>query len=134
MTVMRGGRALLLLILARLGFSLGFMASALRGSPLLWYFPLERRWSYELQPLGTHLGMDWFGRVLEGLAWALGAALLGLLGTSWRPLGQALLRPERVLLLARTLALVLLFDLGVQASAVLSSAREPFVPAASSRP
>ncbi len=74
--------------LATLGFGIGFaaawFAAAVTQLPLLWYFPLERRWAFATTVLG--LGMDYFGRLLLGAAvGALGAGLGRLLARRASP-------------------------------------------------
>ncbi len=55
------------------GYTGAFLASSLFRTPLLWYFPLERRFSVEVRPQG--LAADFYGRVLLCLA-AGGCAFL----------------------------------------------------------
>jgi hypothetical protein len=44
------------------GFCLAFVAPAFFPLRVLWYYPLEHRWAFEVKPDG--LALDWFGRVL----------------------------------------------------------------------
>lgn len=48
--------------LATIAFALAFVYPSLSPTPVLWYYPLEHRWAFELQPSG--LAMDWYGRTL----------------------------------------------------------------------
>ncbi|MBK7865394.1 MAG: hypothetical protein IPJ65_43715 [Archangiaceae bacterium] len=48
--------------LAVAGYALAFLVSSVVPTPLVWYFPLERRFSFEVRP--SALAMDFYGRVL----------------------------------------------------------------------
>ncbi|MBA3464104.1 MAG: hypothetical protein H0T46_29385 [Deltaproteobacteria bacterium] len=53
-----------------IAFAVAFIAPPLASAPVLWYFPLEGRWSFEVRPEG--LAMDFYGRMLFALAaWAV---------------------------------------------------------------
>jgi hypothetical protein len=71
-------------------FALAFVYPAFDPLPTLWYYPLERRWTFELQPSG--LAMDWYGRsLLASLAALVGFAIAWSLGKlRRRPPGRAL--------------------------------------------
>ena len=62
---------------ASFGFMTGFLVSMLFPVPLLWFYPLERRFAFEVHPTG--LAIDFLGRLLLsaacGLAFAIGPAL-----------------------------------------------------------
>jgi hypothetical protein len=47
---------------ATVAFAVVYMLPAVVPVPVLWYYPLEHRWAYELEPSG--LAMDWYGRTL----------------------------------------------------------------------
>lgn len=47
---------------AVVGFAIAFAYPAFNPTRVLWYYPLERRWAFELKPTG--LAMDWYGRNL----------------------------------------------------------------------
>jgi hypothetical protein len=47
---------------ATIAFALAFVYPSVSPLRVLWYYPLEHRWAYELQPSG--LAMDWYGRTL----------------------------------------------------------------------
>lgn len=69
---MERGRAILLgLCVAVTGFALAFALPALSPTRVLWYYPLEHRWAFEVRPSG--LAMDWYGRTLlaSGVSTAL---------------------------------------------------------------
>ena len=52
-----------------IAFAFAFVAPMLAGEPIVWYLPLERRWTFETRPDG--LAIDFYGRLLQGLvAWA----------------------------------------------------------------
>ncbi|MGV3523985.1 MAG: hypothetical protein ACO1RX_07160 [Candidatus Sericytochromatia bacterium] len=72
-------------------YTLTYFLTELIPVPLLWYFPLERRWEYTLTP-STGLVMGWYGKVLFCLGLALlSTALLALgLKFSRRPSPQGL--------------------------------------------
>ncbi len=52
-----------------IGFALAFAYPAYARIRVLWYYPLQHRWAFELRP--SALAMDWYGRVV--LALGLGA-------------------------------------------------------------
>jgi hypothetical protein len=53
-----------------IAFAFAFVAPQLAGAPVPWYYPLEHRWAFEVQPEG--LALDFYGRVLVGfVAWAI---------------------------------------------------------------
>jgi hypothetical protein len=77
-------------------FCLAFVAPAFTPMRVLWYLPLEHRWTFVIKPEG--LGMDFYGRVLDGVlagavgtlaAWAIARRLRALsagtlvLWTAW---------------------------------------------------
>lgn len=62
----RGRVVYLALCVATIGFALGFVYPAITPQAVLWYYPLERRWAYEVEPTG--LAMDFYGRLLLALA------------------------------------------------------------------
>lgn len=47
---------------AAIGTSLGFAFPAFSQMRVLWYYPLQHRWAFEVRPAG--LAMDWYGRAL----------------------------------------------------------------------
>jgi hypothetical protein len=47
---------------AIIAFALAFVYPSLSPTRVLWYYPLEHRWAFEIQPSG--LAMDWYGRTL----------------------------------------------------------------------
>ena len=52
-----------------IAFAFAFVAPMLAGEPIVWYLPLEHRWTFEVKPAG--LAIDFYGRLLQGLvAWA----------------------------------------------------------------
>jgi hypothetical protein len=80
---------------AMIAFAATFAYPAYAPMRVLWYYPVERRWGFEVEPVG--LAMDFFGRtlaasvvalVVAALAWALvrrraiGDRLVGL-ATGW---------------------------------------------------
>jgi hypothetical protein len=93
---------------ARGAFGLTYLIGSLRRSPIPWYYPLERRWSFESHPSG--LAMEWYGRTASALffsALAFGAAwFLSARG----PLSRALGRPSALGGVARGVGLIVLVD------------------------
>lgn len=92
------------------GLSLGVAISAAAQPllehvrmPVLLYYPLERRWSLELDP--SALAMEWYGRVL--VSFGLGAfACFAVLGIArYRNAGRPRAQRSPALLLAAVLAL-----------------------------
>ena len=69
------------LCVAILGFPLAFGYPAHVETRVLWYYPIEHRWAFEVQPTG--LAMDWYGRTLLATAVAI-AAFFGVYGLSRR--------------------------------------------------
>lgn len=96
------------LMLARAAFGIAFLVPSLRPTPLLWYQPLLRAWTFELRPSG--FAMEWFGRT--ALAIGVGA----IVGVATWALSQRgafarwLAQPGMALALAHAGALVLLVD------------------------
>jgi hypothetical protein len=77
------------------GYAAAFLLSSTLPIPVLWYFPLERRFSFEVRPTG--IAADFYGRVLLCLIAGAASFLLGRLvfrgsapGTSVRWLDRAL--------------------------------------------
>lgn len=53
-----------------IAFAFAFVAPMLAGEPIVWYLPLEHRWTFETRPDGG-LAIDFYGRLLQALvAWA----------------------------------------------------------------
>lgn len=48
--------------LATIAFTLAFVYPSVSPTRVLWYYPLEHRWAFEIEPAG--LAMDWYGRTL----------------------------------------------------------------------
>lgn len=86
----------LALCAATVGFALVFVLAMILGWEVAWYYPTERRWTYEVSARG--LAMDFYGRCLAasvaaGLAYTVtyavarrlpaGAARLAGLFTAW---------------------------------------------------
>jgi hypothetical protein len=69
-----------------IAFAIGFVYPQLTEQAVAWYYPLERRWAYEVKPTG--LAMDFFGRTAQALvAWAVVvAATLAIMPRIKRPL------------------------------------------------
>ena len=55
------------------GFCIAFIYPAFFPTRLFWYYPVERRWAFEVRPDGV--AIDWYGRNL--LALLLGMASFG---------------------------------------------------------
>ncbi len=114
-------RLLLGLLAARLAFGLSFLVSAARRSPVWWYLPLERRFVFSAESPGR--AMDWYGRTLLGLGFALAA--FGLAYAASRRV-EALARPGVVVGLARASAAVLLVDFVYFAAVILGREPDPW--------
>lgn len=69
-------------------FLLTYVAVQLFHPPLLWYVPLERRFSFGQRP--TAIAMDWYGRTLLASLLSLGAGGLAALLRHLAPDGPAL--------------------------------------------
>jgi len=55
---------------ATIAFAFAFILPGLAPHSVAWYYPLERRWAFEVKPTG--LAMDFFGRTLQAMvAWAV---------------------------------------------------------------
>lgn len=48
--------------IAIIAFALAFVYPSLSPTRVLWYYPLEHRWAFEINASG--LAMDWYGRTL----------------------------------------------------------------------
>jgi hypothetical protein len=101
-------RILLAFLAARIAFGLVYIVTILRVSPLLRYYPLERRWAY--QAVSTGISMDWYGRTGLALAWSIAAAAAILFAMRWNRVGTWLARPGMVRAVSHTGALVLALD------------------------
>jgi hypothetical protein len=73
--VSRASKVLAVGALAMIAFALAFAYPAYDEVRVFWYYPLERRWAFEVKPRG--LAMDWYGRVLLASAAAAVAAAVG---------------------------------------------------------
>ncbi len=52
-----------------IAFAFAFILPMLAGEPVLWYYPLEHRWTLEARPAG--FALDFYGRTLQAMvAWA----------------------------------------------------------------
>jgi len=56
-------------------FGAAFLVMGLVPMRLLWYYPLDRRWLFELRPQG--LAMDFYGRTLYASIAAVAAGFVG---------------------------------------------------------
>jgi hypothetical protein len=101
-------RVFLAFLVARGAFGLYFLSSTLRQSPLPWYHPLGRRWTFESQPSGFAMG--WFGQTALSLGCAVVFGGLTWLVTSRGALASWLSRAPVVLGIARAGGLILLVD------------------------
>lgn len=53
-----------------IAFTVAFVYPLFVSQEILWYYPLERRWAYEVKPTG--LAMDFYGRLVLGIvAWSV---------------------------------------------------------------
>jgi hypothetical protein len=75
---------------AATAFALAFAWPAYAPLRVLWYYPLEHRWAFEVKPTG--LAMDWFGRGLLGAGGAAVAFAVVYLVGRRRPPSERLLR------------------------------------------
>jgi hypothetical protein len=56
--------------LGTIAFAVAFVYPQLAEQAVAWYFPLERRWSYEVRPPG--LAIDFYGRLAQAMvAWSV---------------------------------------------------------------
>lgn len=101
-------RILLTFLVARIAFGLVYIVTILRGSALLRYYPIERRWAYEAA--STSISMDWYGRTGLALALSLAAGACVLFAMRWQRIGAWLARPTLVRAVSHTGALVLALD------------------------
>lgn len=101
-------RLLFALLSARCVYGLTYLVGSLRRSPIPWYYPLERRWSFEGAPLG--LAMEWYGRTASAILFA--ALVFGItwLASSRGLFARALARPSVVPAVARAVGLMMLVD------------------------
>lgn len=55
--------------LGTIAFAVAFVFPHFAAHPIAWYFPLERRWSFEVRP--NALAIDFYGRFAQAaVAWA----------------------------------------------------------------
>ncbi len=78
---MKAERVHVAVCLAAIAFAVAFAVPSLIRVPVLWYYPLERHFAFESQPHA--LAMDFYGRVLGGLAAAMVGFGLGWLASRW---------------------------------------------------
>ncbi len=58
------------LSMGTIAFAFAFIVPMLAGEPVVWYYPLEHRWTLEVKPSG--LALDFYGRMLQAMvAWAV---------------------------------------------------------------
>ncbi|HEY0255649.1 MAG TPA: hypothetical protein VGC41_29170 [Kofleriaceae bacterium] len=54
-----------------IAFAIAFAYSAFTAESVLWYYPVDHRWAFEVKPHGV--AMDFYGRVIQAsLAWCAG--------------------------------------------------------------
>lgn len=100
-------RILLAFLSARIAFGLYYIISILQDSKLLRYYPIQRRWSFEV---AAGISMDWYGRTGMALLWSIGAAILILAASRWGTLAPWLSKPSTVRAISHSGALVLALD------------------------
>ena len=106
---MKAARVFAMLLVARAVYGAVYLAATAGRWPLFWYYPLERRWAFEVAPQ-QGLAMGWFGTTALALvAAALSAALVWLASAHGR-LAKAIARPEIILAIARAGGMILLVD------------------------
>ncbi len=70
---------------AAIAFALSFAWPAYAPTSVFWYYPLQRRWAFEVK--ASSLAMDWFGRcLLSTLMAAGGFAIVYFIARRLRPL------------------------------------------------
>lgn len=70
---------------AAIGFALSFAWPAYAATSVFWYYPLERRWAFEVKP--SSLAIDWYGRcLLSALVAAAAFAIVYFIARRLRPL------------------------------------------------
>jgi hypothetical protein len=95
-------------LVARAAFGLVFLGVSLGRWRIFWYYPLERRWSFEAAPQG--LAMAWFGATGASLVAAAVAGGAAYLASRRGALGRAVDAPRFLAAIARAGALVLAVD------------------------
>lgn len=101
-------RAMLALLAGRGAFGLAYLASAIGAIPIVWYHPLERRFSFAVRPPG--FAMDWYGRTALALTCGALVAIVAYGVTARGTLARLLERRSVVLAVARATGLVVLVD------------------------
>lgn len=72
---------------AAIAFAVGFAWPAFQNVRVLWYYPLEHRWSFQVTP--DALAMDWYGRTLLSGALAIAAYFIArAIAGRLKPLGR----------------------------------------------
>ena len=95
-------------LVARGVFGLALLGASLRRFPILWYYPLQRRWAFEVAPQG--LGMGWYGATLFALAVALASGAFVVAAFRSRVIASVLANRSNVLAIARAGGLVVIVD------------------------
>ncbi len=55
-----------------IAFAMAFVAPMIAGLGVPWYYPLERRWAFEVRPNPNGLAMDFYGRtIIATIAWCI---------------------------------------------------------------
>jgi hypothetical protein len=53
-----------------IAFAIAFVYSAFTPESIVWYYPVDHRWAFEIKPSGV--AMDFYGRLLQALvAWSI---------------------------------------------------------------
>jgi hypothetical protein len=95
--------------LGTIAFAVAFVYPQLAEQAVAWYFPLERRWSFEARPQG--LAIDFYGRLAQALvAWSVAVIVtLPIVRRIRRPLSERVAGLLAAWALTLTLLVILYF-------------------------
>lgn len=95
--------------LGTIAFAIAFVFPQLTEQSVAWYFPLERRWSFEVRPQG--LAIDFYGRLAQALvAWSVAVIVtVAIARRITRPLSERMAGLLAAWALTLTLLVILYF-------------------------
>lgn len=101
-------RLLFALLAARAAFGVAYLGGALGRSPIPWYHPLARAWTFGAAAPG--FAMEWYGRTAVALVAALALGVIAWAAAGRGRAAAELTRPALVVALARGVGLMMLVD------------------------
>jgi len=82
----RGDVAFVAMRAGTIAFVVAFVAPFFTPLRVPWYYPVERRWAFEIRPTG--LAMDFYGRIVLGvIGWSIAVIVATLIARRFATLG-----------------------------------------------